>query len=158
MLIWYLFWYYTISLSAKIHIAPVTWQLHHTYNKMVLLIRKMIWQWSQEDLGIIWKGSQFTILWYGLRFFSQVDLILLSCHIFFCVITHLWASFTTWTERNFSPKTLSWLGFAISSGVGGQLSPSAYWSTWIGLKSRDPVPSHLFYIGCSGGWVLLFKF
>ena len=40
-------------------------------------------------------------------------------------------------------KNLPWLGCRISSGVWGQLFPDRYWSTWIGLKSRGPVPRPL---------------
>ena len=38
-------------------------------------------------------------------------------------VSKLHTPFTTLTERNFSRKTLPWLGSGISSGVGGQLFP-----------------------------------
>ena len=53
VLIWYLWRYKTISLSAKIHKAPISWQPPHIFYKMILLILELIGQWSQIDLGII---------------------------------------------------------------------------------------------------------
>ena len=38
-------------------------------------------------------------------------------------VSKLHTPFTSKTERNFSRKTLPWLGSGMSSGVGGQLSP-----------------------------------
>ena len=54
----------------------------HTDTVNVLLIRELIGQWPQIDLGIIWQGRQLTIPCNGKVFFSQVYIILLSSHLF----------------------------------------------------------------------------
>ena len=41
-------------------------------------------------------------------------------------VSKLQTPFTTWTEWNFSRKTLSWLGSGISLGVGSQMTPQIY--------------------------------
>ena len=82
MIIWYLFWYYTIPQSAKSHKATISLQPPHTFTQVVLLIHELIGQWSQIDLGIKKREAAHHYLQWNQVFFSQVYLILLSGHLF----------------------------------------------------------------------------